>query len=100
MLALKHDKDLDAARRAIAPEAAVIVAFEFRSDGADHRLSWSPHAEDIATAAPAACVQAVVVREPLAALGHALAGSQPSGPAVVSSSFHLLAALDTTTRPA
>jgi dihydrofolate synthase/folylpolyglutamate synthase len=99
VLALKHDKDLGAVLRAVAPTAAFVVATEFHTDGGDHPSSWSHRADDIAAAARRTGLQAVSAPDPLNALDRALTGSQPSAPVVVSGSFHLLAAIDVATRP-
>ena len=100
VLALKHDKDLDAVLGAIARTAACIVATEFHTDGGDHPSSRSHRADDIAAAARSTGLQAVSVPQPSAALDRAVVCSPPSAPVVVSGSFHLLAAIDGAVGPA
>jgi dihydrofolate synthase/folylpolyglutamate synthase len=93
VLALKHDKDLGAVLKVLAPSAARIVATKFQTNGGDHPSSWSHRAADIAAAARSTGLQAVSVPDPSAALDCGLASSQASTPVVVSGSFHLLAAV-------
>ncbi len=59
VLALKHDKNLDAAQRAAAPAAGCIVATDIRTDGGDHPSSRLRRAEDIAAAARGVGLRAV-----------------------------------------
>jgi dihydrofolate synthase/folylpolyglutamate synthase len=93
VLALKHDKDLGAVLKVLAPSAARIVATEFQTNGGDHPSSWSHQAANIAAAARHTGLQAVSVPDPSAAPDCGLASSQASTPVVVSGSFHLLAAV-------
>jgi dihydrofolate synthase/folylpolyglutamate synthase len=98
VLALKQDKELDDVVRAIAPVAGLVVATEFTSEGGDHPVLDSRPAEEIAAAARAVGVPAVVESTPESALRCAAAMSDHEVPIVVSGSFHLLAALDRATR--
>jgi dihydrofolate synthase/folylpolyglutamate synthase len=92
VLAVKQDKDLAAALRVVAPAASVVVATQFRTDGGDHRAGTSVPAGQIAVAAGACGIEAVVEEDPASAVTRAAERAGAGLPVVVSGSFHLLAA--------
>ncbi|MCE0762034.1 hypothetical protein LWC35_03775 [Pseudonocardia kujensis] len=100
VLALKPDKRLDEAVRAMAPAAGLVVATEFATEGGDHPPVRSRPADEVAAAARAAGLRAVVERDPVVALARACAATAPEVPLVAGGSFHLLSALHDVTEPA
>ncbi|MFC9557899.1 bifunctional folylpolyglutamate synthase/dihydrofolate synthase [Rhodococcus sp. NPDC056960] len=100
VLALKDDKDLDAALTAVAPSAAGIVATEFHSgsDGMASGAVRSMPAGKVAERARAAGLRAIEVGCPLEAVTIA---SQVAGtaPVVISGSFLLLDAISSALTP-
>jgi dihydrofolate synthase/folylpolyglutamate synthase len=93
VLALKQDKDLDGVIDAIAPVASVVVATEFHTDERADAATSSVSASRIIDAARRKGLEAVAERDPEVALLKATERCRGQSPAVVSGSFHLLAAL-------
>ncbi|MGW5153022.1 bifunctional folylpolyglutamate synthase/dihydrofolate synthase [Rhodococcus koreensis] len=95
VLALKDDKDIDAALAAVAPTAAGVVATEFHGSGAVRSTS----ARKVAERARAAGMRSIEVGCPIEAVTMA---SQVAGtaPVVVSGSFLLLDAISSALTPA
>ncbi len=96
VLALKRDKDVQAALDVIAPVASAVVATQFTTPGGDHPPLSSFPAPLLAAAALRAGIELVrTAPDPMTALDQAVALSPADRPVVLAGSFHLVSAVET-----